>query len=123
MPLEPFQLEAGDSFRTVCSFRDGSSFGPSSQQEMCVAYMMYYPAKTLLGVAPWLCARNLPVLEMCQEDTTNRTLANEAELGRQFGTSQKDQCGKSLAPSFGSRDTILSTVMALATVWCLSSLY
>ena len=35
VPIEPFQIQPGDSFRTTCYYRDGTEFGLSSQQEMC----------------------------------------------------------------------------------------
>jgi hypothetical protein len=82
---EPFEVSPGDSFRTSCYYRDGDSFGPSSQEEMCIAYVLYYPAKEYFG-SSWDCpyGAGIPV---CSQELTNRDLQNDEELDRSFGTS------------------------------------
>jgi hypothetical protein len=82
---EPFEVSPGDSFRTSCYYRDGASFGLSSQEEMCIAFVMYYPAKTALDNY-WLCPYGLPV-PVCSQELTTRDLQNDEELDRSFGTS------------------------------------
>jgi hypothetical protein len=81
---EPFEVAPGDSFRTSCYYRDGDSFGLSSQEEMCIAYVLYYPAKSYNG-GDWLCPYGLPV-PVCSPELTYRDLQNDEELDRSFGS-------------------------------------
>jgi hypothetical protein len=86
---DTFQIEAGDGFRTTCYYRDGGQFGISSQQEMCIVFLLYYPAKTVgFGVQqyPWNCAYGID-LSICNEVLDEAKLASEDELGRLFGKS------------------------------------
>ncbi|EJK46452.1 ascorbate-dependent monooxygenase [Thalassiosira oceanica] len=56
---QPYDLMPGDSFKTTCYYRDGVRFGLSSQEEMCIAFVLYYPEKTISGFGneiPWMCA-------------------------------------------------------------------
>jgi Copper type II ascorbate-dependent monooxygenase, C-terminal domain len=51
---EPYEMKAGDSFRSGCFFRNDDPdrvFGISSTQEMCTNFLMYYPRKTVRGLA------------------------------------------------------------------------
>jgi hypothetical protein len=84
---DTFQINAGDGFRTTCYYRDGGQFGTSSQEEMCIAFLLYYPAKTL-GFGgqqyPWSCVYGIGV-SICNEVLEEATLASENELGRLFG--------------------------------------
>jgi hypothetical protein len=82
---EPYEVSPGDSFRTSCYYRDGATFGLSSQEEMCIAFVLYYPAKTYNDTA-WLCPYGLPV-PVCSQELANRDLQNDEELDRSFGTS------------------------------------
>jgi hypothetical protein len=42
---EPFQVLPGDSFNTVCYYRgqDGEEFGMPTRDEMCIAFIFYFP--------------------------------------------------------------------------------
>jgi hypothetical protein len=82
---EPYEVSPGDSFRTSCYYRDGAKFGISSQEEMCIAYVMYYPAKSYFET-PWLCPYGMGV-PVCSPELTNRDLQNDEELDRSFGVS------------------------------------
>jgi hypothetical protein len=82
---EPYEVSPGDSFRTSCYYRDGASFGISSQEEMCIAYVLYYPAKTYFE-NNWLCPYGEAV-PVCSQELTNRDLQNDEELNRSFGSS------------------------------------
>lgn len=44
---QPFRIQKGDSFQTLCYFEaDGEDiFGYGSAEEMCIAYLSYYPRK------------------------------------------------------------------------------
>lgn len=35
VPMQPYEVKPGDTFRTSCYYRDGNQFGTSSQEEMC----------------------------------------------------------------------------------------
>jgi len=82
---DSYQFMPGDSFKTSCYFRDGNKFGLSSQEEMCIAYVLYYPAKQFLGF-PWLCPYGLD-LPLCNQEMKATPLSSDAELGRTFGSS------------------------------------
>mmetsp|Transcript_2003 Transcript_2003/g.4945 ORF Transcript_2003/g.4945 Transcript_2003/m.4945 type:complete len:542 (+) Transcript_2003:262-1887(+) len=56
---ESYKVMPGDSFRTACYYKDGTTFGLASQEEMCIAYIMYYPAKALSQGAMDLLASTL----------------------------------------------------------------
>ena len=83
---EPFQVLPGDTFRTVCTYSSstpGQTFGLSTQEEMCIAFLLYYPAKTVLGQFAWTCAANVP-FPTCEEEYSSRELTEVAN--RTFGT-------------------------------------
>jgi hypothetical protein len=85
---EPFEVLPGDSFNTVCYYRGQNSetFGISSQDEMCIAFIYYYPRKTLYDAIPWVCGYDLGV-PGCDVEWTARTLTSDADLQRTFGAS------------------------------------
>ena len=46
---KPYEVMAGDSFKTSCTYQSSGGkvfFGLSSDDEMCITYLMYYPALT-----------------------------------------------------------------------------
>lgn len=45
----PFEVQPGDSFRTICSFdaEPGERWGLASSEEMCIAYLFYYPLQSI----------------------------------------------------------------------------
>ena len=93
VPQEPFEIQPGDGFRTTCYYRDGTTFGYSSQEEMCQAYLLYYPAKQIsYGVQkfPWICLYGTGT-SICEEQVETTDLLTEMELGRVFGTAT-DEC-------------------------------
>ena len=57
VPQRPYKVMPGDSFRTTCYYKDGTSFGLGSQQEMCIAFILYWPARKVQG-SPWICPYN-----------------------------------------------------------------
>jgi len=80
---EPYQLQAGDKFRTTCYYKDGKVFDEGSQEEMCVGFLMYYPAKKFAGF-PFICP--YPGQSPCAEEYVSTDLSGYEELGRTFGT-------------------------------------
>lgn len=85
---EPFQVLPGDAFRTVCQYNatNGELFGLSSQEEMCIAFLFYYPIR-LVGGFPWICAHDIP-FPACSEAYESRQL--EQVENRTFGLSNPD---------------------------------
>jgi len=79
---ESYQLQAGDKFRTTCYYKDGSTFGLGSQDEMCIGFLLYYPAKKFNGI-PFVCP--YPGRFPCAEDYVATDLNDYEELGRTFG--------------------------------------
>ena len=100
---KPFRVLPGDAWRTTCTYRatNDTVFGYSSQEEMCVGFIFYYPRTTIRGKAPWICSRGLPVLKSCQASYSARALESEDEIGRAFGP-PADECRD---PSLGSLPT------------------
>lgn len=90
VPQAQYQIQSGDSFRTTCYYRDGTEFGLSSSEEMCVAFVLYYPAKQLnfgsFGSIPWFCSVGIDSLPVCKEEMQVTSLSSDEELGRAFGT-------------------------------------
>ena len=83
---EPFEIHAGDTFRTTCYYRadNDAKFGLSSQDEMCIAFLFYYPRKQLAGRFPWMCGVGLPG-DVCTAAHDHTILDSTEALGRQFG--------------------------------------
>jgi len=98
---EPYQLLPGDSFRTKCYYNGNSDsvFGLASQEEMCIAFLYYYPRRTFdVQLAegnfsiPWLCGNGIDWLEgTCSAEYSGGTLEGEDGLNRKFGA-LKSQC-------------------------------
>lgn len=78
-----FEIQPGDAFQTTCHFnsQNTTEFGASSQAEMCISFLMYYPRivpKTTLG---WFCAPEFPV-EDCASPYESKMVA---DVPRDFG--------------------------------------
>ncbi len=61
---------------------------------LSVSFILYYPAKRLtVGDAtfPWGCAYGIET-PICSETLTNRTLIDEVDLGRRFGSISSESC-------------------------------
>lgn len=84
---EPYKVLPGDSFDTFCNYNGTKDliFGSSSSQEMCLVYIVYYPAAdTHLS-----CSYHAEDAE-CEADYTSAPVVeNMALLGRWFGEKQK----------------------------------
>lgn len=90
----PFEIQPGDSFKTTCEYLDSDTvFGASSQQEMCMVFMAYYPrqSRSLFGLeAPFVCGYQIPLPD-CASDWEMSPLEGVADLTRAFGT-PSDSC-------------------------------
>lgn len=102
-PQSSYELLSGDGFRTTCYYRDGDRFGIDSDEEMCIAYVMYYPVLESLGFTwscPYIGDRNGgQVLDSigCASELEFSDIDNVG-LGRTFGTSN-DRCDATESPS------------------------
>jgi len=98
---EPFQLQSRDSFHTKCFFKnddDRRKFGLSSSEEMCMAFLLYYPRKELPGFGfGMFCGVGLGNfgLSACESEWKTVVLNDEGPMQRTFGTPSSNQC---LAP-------------------------
>jgi hypothetical protein len=91
---EPYQILPGDSFNTVCYYRsqDGAEFGLSSQQEMCIAFITYYPRQLFLDRIGLVCGYGIGI-GICESEWSQRTLSSEADLQRGFGATTECKAG------------------------------
>jgi len=97
VPQQPFEIQPGDSFKTSCQYlSEDTVFGLSSQQEMCIAFLTYYPRQFIpySGFeAPFMCGYDLPFPD-CASDWEKTPLESDSDLSRTFGT-PSDVCGGS----------------------------
>lgn len=86
---EPFDIYSGDAFSTSCYYTntDNSSkvFGLGSNEEMCIAYIMYYPR--LNGTEIMSCG--ILYDEQCTTNYTTQNLTSKLDLPRTFGVVNK----------------------------------
>ena len=56
----PFEIVSGDSFQTSCYYNAGpnTTFGLGSSNEMCMAFLFYFPRQTTAGY-PYTCGLGL----------------------------------------------------------------
>lgn len=90
VPQEPFEIQPGDSFQTTCQYKSNGDtvFGLSSSEEMCIAFLFYYPRQQLsLGNfdLPFTCGYNIPI-PGCASDWEQTDLESVADLNRTFGS-------------------------------------
>ena len=84
-PQETYKVLPGDSFRTTCYYKDGSKFGLGSEDEMCITFIIYYPAQDLLGM-PWMCPYGAPDDGSgCSAELEYFHLNSVDDLGRSVG--------------------------------------
>jgi Copper type II ascorbate-dependent monooxygenase, N-terminal domain/Copper type II ascorbate-dependent monooxygenase, C-terminal domain/DOMON domain len=87
----PFQMNPGDSFRTVCKYDSTNdvSWGIASEQEMCIAFLYYYPRKLISDEIPIICGLGvgdfLPGCEVTYSNSTQDFMMYD-QLERSFGT-------------------------------------
>jgi hypothetical protein len=132
---EPYQVQPGDSFRMQCYYEnaEGTSrtFGLGSSEEMCIAYLFYYPAKLTadglpmvcgVGVDAFLSECGIPANGVSMEENSSNVLTAE----RVFGTAT-GQCSAESTDGEGTSSamkntansafvgTLIITVVAAAT--------
>lgn len=123
VPQEPFQVLPGDSFQTTCQYKSNNStvFGLSSSNEMCIAFLFYWPRQNIsLGnfELPFTCGYDIPI-PGCQSDWEQTDLTSVEDLNRTFGTSS-DACNVGASTSGASLvgDSLGLLGVALALVTC-----
>jgi dopamine beta-monooxygenase len=89
----PFEIEPGDAFRTVCNYdtNKNETWGLGSDNEMCMAFLYYYPRHVVpseYGDLPFMCGLGLEeVLPDCvATHEVTPDFAESRQLGRAFGT-------------------------------------
>jgi Copper type II ascorbate-dependent monooxygenase, C-terminal domain/DOMON domain/Copper type II ascorbate-dependent monooxygenase, N-terminal domain len=85
---QPFVFQPGDGFKTSCYYESSGNkkFGLGSDEEMCTAFMLYYPRKLIFNLIPLICGYNVP-LGVCKSSWTHESLTSVDELHRTFGPS------------------------------------
>jgi hypothetical protein len=92
---DPFEIQPGDGFKTSCYFDvdDSIKFGLGSKEEMCIAFLYYYP-RTKIKVStfefPWSCGYDIG-FEECDAIHVKTSLSSEEDLDRTFGI-KADKC-------------------------------
>jgi hypothetical protein len=121
---EPYQIVSGDSFNTVCYYRspEGAEFGYSSQDEMCIVFISYYPRQLLLDRYGLGCGYDIG-FGLCEAEWSQRSLSSEADLQRNFGAATECQAGSegddvSLATT-GTSSARLATQVSIIGVFSL----
>ena len=115
-PQEFYQVLPGDSFRTTCYYKDGSKFGPGSEDEMCIAFIWYYPARELFGM-PWICPHGVPDFGSgCSTELEFGDLDSVDDLGRSFGVSSGKCVATTTADGSTSGKCLIIFVRARAEI-------
>ena len=127
---QPFTIQPGDSFRTQCNYnaKNGEVFGLGSSQEMCIAFLFYYPRKVIptdFGDLPFMCGPKVfgESFPECDASWTRADLQDTSQLGRTFGVASTS-CSEPVPASFPSPSPTLnapSTPTSSASGTCTSS--
>lgn len=87
---EPFVVTPGDAFRTECNYNaaNGTVWGLGTQNEMCIAFLFYYPRQLAFGVLPYICGVGIGAIVPGCEAAHNMTpnFSDFSQLQRSFGT-------------------------------------
>jgi len=83
----PYIIQRADSFKTTCFFQadDKAAFGYGSGDEMCIAYLFYFPRQ---DVPLDSCGALLP-FHRCRAQHSSVILENDRYLSRMFGSKNK----------------------------------
>lgn len=118
---DPYDIQPGDGFKTTCFFNGkGRVFGIGSADEMCMAFMYYYPrmkieVKEWNMELPWFCGYDLG-FPPCDTTYQKTTLEGVEDFGRTFGVS-KDTCENDTSGSASLGGMSLFGLVALALVF------
>ena len=121
---EPYQIVAGDTFHTTCYYQNDAgsnkTFGFSSQEEMCMVFVYYFPRKLIAGLIPFVCGYGLDELSSCNAKYTQHELLPPSGANRTFGLPNHNRsCGFTrLAPDIAPVGTLkLSGAGTLPMFW------
>jgi Copper type II ascorbate-dependent monooxygenase, C-terminal domain len=88
-----FEIQPGDAFRTVCNYnvKHNETWGVGSDNEMCMAFLYYYPRHVVpsdYGDLPLMCGPGLEDLlpDCVATHEATPDFAEARQLGRVFGT-------------------------------------
>jgi len=86
---KPYTLQKGDEFRTTCFYKanDSDVFGYGSQEEMCMAFLLYFPRQNKFLAST--CGTNEELkyyIPQCFANHTSKSLDTIDQLGRTFGS-------------------------------------
>jgi Copper type II ascorbate-dependent monooxygenase, C-terminal domain/DOMON domain/Copper type II ascorbate-dependent monooxygenase, N-terminal domain len=85
----PFQMYPGDAFRTICNFNATNSvlWGLATAEEMCIAFLYYYPRKLTPEQLPLLCGASIgDIIPGCNATyTLKQDFPSDTQLERTFG--------------------------------------
>lgn len=108
---ESYKVRGGDAFRTTCIYEipDGveTRWGWGAKDEMCIAFMLYYPKRTFLnGLVPWFCSANANFgFRPCLSTVDNTTID---DIPRSFGRALSEGECRPKSTSFADRGASLS---------------
>lgn len=94
---DPFVVEPGDGFRTTCYFNGNSrKFGLASSEEMCMAFLYYYPrikirVEEIDAEFPWTCGYDIG-FPLCETTWESRILSEPQDMNREFGQAHEAGC-------------------------------
>jgi Copper type II ascorbate-dependent monooxygenase, C-terminal domain/Copper type II ascorbate-dependent monooxygenase, N-terminal domain/DOMON domain len=106
----PFQMNPGDAFQTVCNYNASNEtmWGLGSSDEMCIAYLYYYPRKLANNEISLTCGMGyediLPECNVTYAFTPDFT--SEVQLERTFGGAPAS------CPNVGTGNTTATTPTA-----------
>ena len=83
---QPYVVRVGDQIRTICYYEANSTttFGLGSLNEMCLAFMSYYPVQNI-SFASCGVGMDQFLLPQCSASYSHRKLQSDKEMGRVFG--------------------------------------
>ena len=88
VPQEYFEVRPGDSWRTTCTYQstDDVVWGESTSEEMCMAFLTYYPKQAWMNRFPYLCSPGLPgIVQDCVATHNSLDFSSALEVNRGFG--------------------------------------
>ena len=126
----PFDIISGDSFQTSCYYDAGpnTTFGLGSSNEMCMAFLFYYPRQVSAAGIPYTCgygSTDILLFPECDTNWTKLELTSVDQLERTFGmatatyndTSTSDPTTEptTLTPSAGLATSKPSSIVSSTT--------
>lgn len=85
---DPFKVQPGDVFKLSCYYSDdgNTNFGIGTRQEMCMAFLFYYPRLTM--TEGFTCGYYSGPSRKCHTSYAKQTLSGKSDVYRTFGSSK-----------------------------------